>query len=72
MAARKKVASKLDGLVAAPISEKDHESVRIEKIKNGYLVSRSGSRKGSYFEEREYSSTDPLKGVKAAKSKGTR
>ncbi|ACI52214.1 hypothetical protein Gdia_2469 [Gluconacetobacter diazotrophicus PA1 5] len=42
---------------SAPSS--DSESVRIRKISNGYLIARSGTKRGQYFEHEEFSPTKP-------------
>lgn len=44
--------------VSAPSS--DNESVRIRKISNGYLIARSGTKRGQYFEHEEFSPTKPV------------
>ena len=37
----------------------DRESVTIRKITNGFLIERSGTRKGEYYSEQEYSPSKP-------------
>lgn len=59
------------GTLSVAVPESDRESLNIEKIKNGFLLTRSGSRNGKYFSEREFSSTKPVisAGVPAKKGK---
>lgn len=47
------------GQIAVPSPTNQQESVSIRKIKNGYLISRSGSRRGKYFTEDEFSPGRP-------------
>jgi len=37
----------------------DRESVSVRRIKNGWLISRSGTRRGDYYSEDEFSSAKP-------------
>lgn len=46
--------------IAVPAPAQESESVRIRKISNGYLISRSGTRRGKYFEHEEYSPGKPV------------
>lgn len=46
----------------------DRETVSIRKIKNGFLVERSGSKRGKYFRDEEFSATKPV--LTAAPVKG--
>jgi hypothetical protein len=53
----------------APFTPSDRQSVTVDKIKNGFLITRDGVRKGEYFSEREYSPTDPLAPAKRTSAK---
>lgn len=58
--------------IAVPTS--DSESLRIRPISNGFIVSRSGSRGGKYFDTEEYCAEKPdiTVGGKPAASKPAR
>ena len=54
---------KRSGSSTAPISvapSDQRETVSITKIKNGYLVEKSGVKRGKYFSEKEFSPTKPV------------
>ena len=53
--------------MAVPAPPNEQESVSIRKIANGYVISRSGMRRGKYFTHEEYSAGRPV--VTAAISK---
>ena len=53
---------------AVSMPTRESESVRIEPIKNGGLIQRSGTRRGKYYEEREFSASKPQ--LTAAPMKG--
>lgn len=67
MAAKSKAAAKSKrkrrsgGLEVAPASAGDNSTVSIRRIKNGFLVERSFSKRGRYHSEQVFSPTDPLK-----------
>jgi hypothetical protein len=70
MATKPKARARLsDPTLAAP---KDRESVNVEKIKNGYLITRSGVKNGEYFDHKEYSPTDPLKAARSVRKEAPR
>ena len=46
--------------IAVPAPAGPSESVQIRKISNGYLITRSGTRRGKYFSEDEYSAGRPV------------
>lgn len=49
------------------------ETVSIRKIKNGYVIEKSGVRRGKYYSEQEYSAAKPMvSAVPAATSKQPR
>ena len=54
---RKKRAS---GNIAVPAPPTESESVRISKISNGYLIEKSGMKRGKYFTHQEYSPGRPV------------
>jgi len=64
-AGKSKARNSSPGLVTVPSS--DNESLSIRSIKNGFLISRSGSRKGKYFSEDEYSPGKPVVTASVAK-----
>lgn len=49
----------------APTDER--ETVSISKIKNGYLIEKSGSKRGKWYSHREYSATKPVVAATVAK-----
>ena len=49
-----------DIAVPAPAGGKSSESISVRAIKNGYLISKSGVRRGKYYEETEYSAGRPV------------
>ncbi len=57
------------GRTAAIAAPSGDMSVSIRKISNGFIIRRSGSRRGKYIEHEEFSATDPLKGKAPAKEK---
>jgi hypothetical protein len=60
---KKKKAVKKSDIKSVSEPSKDM-SVRVEKIENGYIVSKSGSDKdGKWFEKKVFSETNPLEGV---------
>lgn len=46
--------------IAVPAPPNEQESVTIRKIANGYVISRSGTRRGKYFTHEEYSAGRPV------------
>jgi hypothetical protein len=46
--------------IAVPAPPNEQESVSIRKIANGYLISKSGTRRGKYFTHEEYSAGRPV------------
>lgn len=58
MAKRRK--SSTGGSIAVPAPPNESESVRISKIKNGFLIERSGVKRGKYFSHQEYSPGKPV------------
>lgn len=46
--------------IAVPAPPNQQESVSIRRIANGYLISRSGTRRGKYFTHEEYSAGRPV------------
>ena len=56
--------------VAAPKDER--ESINVRKIANGYLIERSGTRRGKYFSHTEYSQGRPVISATAAKASAGR
>lgn len=62
----------VSGNIAVPSS--DSESLRIRPISNGFIVARSGSRGGKYFDTEEYCAEKPdiTVGASPAASKAPR
>lgn len=48
------------GSIAVPAPPTESESVRISKISNGYLIEKSGVKRGKYFSHQEYSAGRPV------------
>jgi len=48
------------GTVAIAAPRGDHESIRMREIKNGWIITREGARRGKYFSEDEFSATKPV------------
>ena len=46
--------------ISVPAPAQESESVRIRKIANGYIISRSGTKRGKYFEHEEFSAGRPV------------
>jgi hypothetical protein len=46
--------------IAVPAPPTESESIRVSKISNGYLISKSGTKRGKYFEHTEYSVGRPV------------
>jgi hypothetical protein len=46
--------------IAVPAPPTESESIRVTKITNGYLISKSGTKRGKYFEHTEYSAGRPV------------
>jgi hypothetical protein len=44
---------------AVTMPSSDTESLRIRKIKNGWIISRSGTNAGKYFDEDEFTAKRP-------------
>lgn len=49
-----------------PAGRSDSESVRIRKIRNGYVTTRIGTREGKFFKTEEYSRKQPMVETKVA------
>ena len=67
---KRRKAARRGGTDCAPVAVGDNSSVSIRRIKNGYLVERSGTKRGKYFSEQVYSPTDPLKPSKVTRAIG--
>lgn len=48
------------GAIAVPAPSNNSESVRISRIKNGYLIEKSGVKRGKYVSQTEYSPGKPV------------
>ena len=72
MAVKPKTRAKRPSVEMAMAAPKDRESVNVEKIKNGYLITRSGVKNGEYFDHKEYSPTDPLKAARSVRKEASR
>lgn len=46
--------------IAVPTPHSQSESVSIREISNGYIIARSGVKRGKYFEHQEYSAGRPV------------
>ena len=46
--------------IVVPGPRGESESVRIRQIANGYLITRSGTKRGKYFEREEYAPSKPV------------
>ena len=46
--------------IAVPTPHSQSESVSIREIINGYIIERSGVRRGKYFSHQEYSAGRPV------------
>lgn len=46
--------------IAVPAPHGQSESVSIREISNGYIIARSGVKRGKYFEHQEYSAGRPV------------
>jgi hypothetical protein len=46
--------------IPVPARSDESESLRIRPISNGYLITRSGQKRGKYFEHEEYSASKPV------------
>lgn len=49
-----------------PAGRSDSESVRIRKIRNGYVTTRMGTKDGKFFKDEQYSRRQPVLETKAA------
>jgi hypothetical protein len=68
--AAKKATTRRRSTGANPIGvemPRDSESLRIRQIKNGWLINRSGSRKGKWFDEDEFTAQKPVLKAEPAK-----
>lgn len=68
--AKKRRTRSNDIAVPAPAGGKSSESISVRAIKNGYLISKSGVKRGKYFEETEYSAGRPVIAATGVPSKG--
>ena len=46
--------------IAIPAPASQSESVSIREISNGYIIERSGTRRGKYYSHQEYSAGRPV------------
>lgn len=46
--------------IAVPAPQSQAESVSIREISNGYIIERSGVKRGKYFSHQEYSAGRPV------------
>ena len=46
--------------IAVPAPHSQSESVSIREISNGYIIERSGMKRGKYFSHQEYSAGRPV------------
>lgn len=67
MAKRRKSRS---GQIAVPAPPNESESIRVSKITNGYLIAKSGTKRGRYFEHVEYSAGRPVVSAAGVPTKG--
>lgn len=67
MAKRPKRNGRTRGAVGIPAPHGESESVRIRKISNGYLITRSGMKRGKYVEHEEFSAGRPVITAQVAK-----
>lgn len=56
--------------IAAPMSTREHTSVSVEKISNGYLVRTTTSKGGNWSEKTEYCAQKPKVTVPVISKKG--
>ena len=56
--------------IAVPSSTREHTSVSVEKISNGYLVRTSTSKGGNWSEKTEYCAQKPKVTVPVISKKG--
>lgn len=54
------MAKRAPSLRAIPMPVDELESMSVTRIKNGWLITRDGTRKGKYFSEREFSAEKPV------------
>lgn len=57
---RKKARRRSAGEVSVAPPHGESETLRIRQISNGYVISRSGMKRGKYVEHEEYSQTKPI------------
>jgi hypothetical protein len=46
--------------VAMPSRPADSESIRIRAITNGWIINRSGTKRGKWFDDEEFTSVKPV------------
>lgn len=56
--------------IAVPAPPSESESVSISKISNGYLISKSGTKRGKYFTHTEFSAGRPVIAAAGVPAKG--
>lgn len=56
------------GMMAVAAPPNEQESVSIRKISNGFLISKSGTRRGKYFSHEEFSAGRPVVVASASKA----